>query len=117
MNNIENIIEDIEFYRNSLGMELMEKVFEGEMTFENLSKLNLYRYDNITNKIVIFDISECTYMDSAFVGYLLQVKSNLEKEDKNLFYIKNPNDMSKNVLKLINLGKYFEKNLLYSEEN
>ena len=86
-----------------------------EITFQKMAEVNLPKFHNEVDKIVIIDLRFCNYIDSSFVGYLLLIKQNLER-DKNILYIKNAGERVRNTFRLMRLDEWFTDNWYENKE-
>jgi anti-sigma B factor antagonist len=91
--------------------------YSGELTLdvvEELKKEIIDFLDEQKDNIVIFDLSEISFMDSSGIGFLVHLNNQNRSKNRKLYLYK-PSDAVKKTLSLVNLINFFE--IIENEED
>jgi anti-sigma B factor antagonist len=81
---------------------------------EELKKEIIDFLDEQKDNIVIFDLSEISFMDSSGIGFLVHLNNQNRSKNRKLYLYK-PSDAVKKTLSLVNLINFFE--IIENEED
>lgn len=93
--------------------------YSGELTLDVVeeikSEVTSILEEEITDqKIVIFDLSDVSFVDSSGIGFLIHVKNRISSMDRKC-YLLNPSNVVKKTLSLVNLLNFF--NVIENEDD
>ncbi len=84
--------------------------YSGELTLDVVEelKVEIKKFiDKNGDKILVFDLSDISFMDSSGIGFLVNL-NNLNKAKNKKLYLLNPSPAVKKTLSLVNLLNFFE---------
>lgn len=99
-------MEEITLCQN--GETLLAK-FTGELTLEVTQRIKSdfeKSFDSANFRILAFDMSEVTFMDSSGIGFLVSCNSRMQSQGKSMRIFR-PSTQIRKTLELVQLTKYF----------
>ena len=81
----------------------------GEITIDNAQQLKNRARDILdanSEKLLVLDLSEVTFIDSSGIGFLIVLKSRCEEKDRTLVLL-SPSPQARKILALVQLDGFF----------